>query len=359
MNAYWFEIKRMLLNHKKTIVISSFIFAILLTILFPLLDRTENPVEELSVDVSDRAFDEDSKPAYFQFYIEHEDGSVFTNFATLEEVFNNEKVYSELNNELGIDLKQIKKDIRKQTPIVNYNPITVTLNGSSNILTALVDTGSDRNNLRVALYYYDLIFNKGFELLDNNYLYEIQGPQLLEETESDIDEKNFENPSTRTTVIDILKTGLSGLLMGVFLSVLFIFSKEFFSKKLNYLFGYLKIEASDFALYDSKLKNTKMITHFVGVPYGSEKIILSEDILSPDEQKLIINPADSNLSFKDDSKSTYLINMESLTDVQIKNNFTEIILIVVSGETSRDWYKQQLNLAMLHNLPVKTVQLNK
>lgn len=360
MNAYWFEIKRLLKNHKKTIVIGSILFAVLMTVLFPLLDSSENQVDELVVDVPERAFGEDSRPAYFQFYIEHEDGSVFTNFATLEEIFNNESLYSEIDKEIDIDLKQIKKDVRKQTPLVNFNPVTVTLNGSSNILTVLFDTGSNSNNLKAARHYNHMLFNDEFEFLNNNFLYEINAPQLIEGPELDVDKDETiqDEVSSKIPFSDTIKTGFTGLLLGLFLIVSFIFGKEFISRKLNYLFGYIKIESSDFAIYDSEFNKSNMISHYIGTPFGSEKIVLSEKLLSNHEQTILIGEQNNELSFEKNSSATELVNETTLTDINYDNNFTEIIITVVSGETSRKWYKQQINLSKLHHLPVKTIQIN-
>lgn len=360
MNTYWFEIKRFLKNNKKIIVIGSILFSVFMSLLLPLLDSSEDQANDLVVDAPERAFGEDSRPAYFQFYIEHEDGSVFTNFATLEEIFNNESLYSEINNEIDVDLKQIKKDIRKQTTLINFNPVTVNLNGSSNILTVIFDTGTNRKNLQVATYYYEMIFSDEFEFLNNNFIYDINEPQLIEEPELGTDENEIiqDEVTSKVLVSDIVKTGFVGLILGLFVTASVVFGKEFFSKKLNYLFGYIKIESSDFALYDSELKNSSVINHYVGTPFGAEKIVLSEKILSEKETSIIIGNQDNELSFGNNDSTTLLVNETTLTDIKINNNFSEIIIVVISEETSREWYKQQINLSKLHHLPVKTVQLN-
>src|SRR5699024_7406098 len=104
MNIYWLEIKRFLNKNKKTIIIGTLIFGALLGGVITFLNQTNAEEEqETEIEDSQEVFENDSRSAYFRFYIEKIDGSSFSNSATLNELFNMEELYEKVLTETDID----------------------------------------------------------------------------------------------------------------------------------------------------------------------------------------------------------------------------------------------------------------
>lgn len=179
MNFYWIEVKRFIQKYGKIIVLSAIVFGVVFASL--MFFRNDEPrLEDPAVEENTEIFEGDSMPAYFRFYIEQLDGYTYTNGKTVHELFNLPNMIELASMEIGNNLLEIQQTVQQTTEKEEFTPVTVEIDSSSNLFTATFTTGDNRDNLRLAEFYYDYLFNEGFEILENNIVYSIEEPQLMD-----------------------------------------------------------------------------------------------------------------------------------------------------------------------------------
>src|SRR5699024_9511722 len=96
--------------------------------------------QETEIEDSREVFENDSRSAFFRFYIEKPDGTAFGNSATMDQLFNLDSLYDNALTETDIDIKRIK-EIAEEKEIIDFSPVKVKVNGDSNIFVAIFETG--------------------------------------------------------------------------------------------------------------------------------------------------------------------------------------------------------------------------
>src|SRR5699024_2802123 len=349
MNIYWLEIKRFLNKNKKTIIIGTLIFGALLGGVITFLNQTNAEEEqETEIEDSQEVFENDSRSAYFRFYIEKIDGSSFSNSATLNELFNMEELYEKVLTETDIDIKEIK-EFAEDKEILDFSPIKVKINGDSNIYTAIFETEDNRDNMILANYYYNNLFDKQFNMLEKQTVYSLVEPELVKDTQEK--EEDTKVVQSKKTDFDWVKNIIINLIIGFILSVVLVIGilllKELFGNKLNYFFGYDAEDFDDFILYDKKLNNKKSIQYFIDLPHSANKLILTESEINKEQKKLLFDTSNPNFDISN-----------SINNTSTSKIYDEIILIVKANETTRKWYNEQKKLIRLHETKNKMNQFN-
>lgn len=370
MQSNKLEIIRFLKDNKLFILVGSIIFAIVfaLALTFFLTEEasTELPAEDTNVEDSEELilleeFSE-TNPAYFQVFIEMENGESFTNASLMNYYFNLENTKSMAYEETGIDLNRVEEAIKEAELSDELSTIRVNRNEDNSIITVTLSTLNEEDNQELAEYFYDLIMNDGIDFLNDKTVYSLQEPVLFEQDES-LDEdgemvsevNDTQEASTSSLLVKLAQNLLVGLVIGAVIATGLMFIKALFGKKLNYVFSYEVGKDDKHFVYDKTLSNKDNLLQFVSAPYGSKKIILSEGLL---------NAADKNkfqkgneLSFNEESK-IQLIESESLVNIPVDIDFSEIIIVIKPYSTSRNWYKTQKELKELFEVPTKIIQLN-
>lgn len=355
-----YEIKRFIKKKFKPIILSALIIGVILSIFTYFRQENNSTTEEDLVNNESEIYDYiDSQAAYFRFYLEKPDGDPFRNVGTIRELFTSDNVYDDLFQETQIDVEDSEDIIREESGQIDFSSIDVLLDESSNMYVAIFETGNNRRNLDVANYYYKLLLNERFEVLNNLNIYSITNPQLVEmPTDTDLEEAKLTseqniNPQKYLLYFFIFLIG-GVILMSVVLTVF-----ELYSKKLNFSFAYIADESNNFIVVDENLDNWTLIGNYIGRPYRSDKILLTEKILIDDIKKRIIGNKKEEIVFNElQSNKLTLIEETTLDNVNLMNDYSEVIIVVFSGETSREWYETQRTLCKLYNLSVKTVQIN-
>lgn len=354
MNIYWTDLKRFLVNSfKKLILLSTLLIVVIIGLIYIYknnsnLDAAEESVENEFNDM------EDSKEAYFRFYIENHDGEYFNNAKIIDELFNLDETYVSVKNNTGIDLLKLveKQDLKEKEDLnekeeesqdssKTYQPVIVKVDSSSNIITATFETGNSDKNLEIAEFYRNYLFTEEMEILKNKTVYSIEAIKLFDGEENNDNTEIEKTSSNKFSVID----GFIAVALGVTFSFLFIFSKELFSRKLNYSFSYNTGDPDYFIVYDLKDENSTYAEQFVKIPFDHNRITLCENNLK--------NIKEMDAYFLGELKIT-----NSLSNLDKDTQIDEIIIKVISKHTSRQWYNQQLELAKLWGVPVKVIQIN-
>lgn len=366
MYISWIEIKRFLKDSYKLIIVGTIVFSILFGISITLLNnsrRTEAPttsesgLEEIEMD---NIFD--SSPAYFQFYSEYVDMGQFTNVTLFRQYLNLSSIKEDIEDETGVDISAIEEEIKTTYNIEEFSVFQIVRDETSNLYTFITNTGDEEDNLKVSEYYFSIITEREIPFLQDKLIHTFVEPKLAADMseESDLEEAGDiaqETTSPINSILTIVRNIIVGFIIGFVIMIGIALLKALFSKYTNYSFAYDIDDNDSFFIYDPSLNNADKVGHFVGLPFASEKLILSQSPLNRSIKDLLTGNVDITFDNDQDS-STTLIEERSIMDVKINDGYKETIIIVRPNMTSRKWYKSQREVLKLSNTTVKVIQIN-
>lgn len=362
MKSNWIEIKRFLSDYKKIILIGTVIIAALFTVVFSFLE-TKKVDDSQTDELFAEDFINDIQPAYYQVFIEYEDGIEFGNSSIIEEYFTLDSVQENVKKELNIDLKAIKKELIEELalPVAEeLKLITVTRGNSSYLWTATFNVGNEKDNLKLAQYYFDLLLSDEIALLNDKKVYVFEEPRLLEDmtTKEAAAELAEDKKGSRTSfTMSYVRNGIIGLVLGSVAMIGILLLKVIYGKKLEYAFGYEIADDYKFVLYDQKLNNLALVHQLIAHPAGENKLILSEISLTPHLKDLLSKT--NFLTFaKESNEMTKLTELHSFAEIEPQTVLSEVVIVVLPGLTTRQWYNEQLQFVEMNEITAKVIQLN-
>lgn len=369
MEGNWIEIKRFLNDYKKSIIIGSILFSLLFTLAMVYIDsREEEAVQnEDNFEPSPAEILNDAQPAFFQLYIEYEDGTPYTNYAIINQYFNLSTVKEEASEDAGVDIESVEESIQEEIFLNNLDEEIKVINVSRNdnhLYTMSFNTGNERANLAISEYYFDLIFNEESDFFSNKITYLFVEPSIAERKDEELEAAELEAAENLqpkevlfSRILDYVINIIIGLVLGIVLMIGLGIVKAIFEKKLNYSFAYDVTEGVSFILYDPKLQNAKNVSQFVAAPFNKTKIVVSEQEINPEIHQLLTGKKEVSFD-KELSPEVLLINKSSLSDVEVGTPLSEIIILVHSKLTTREWFKIQQEFATIYKVPTKIIQIN-
>lgn len=371
MNTTWIEIKKFIRYNSKRIFLGTLILGTLIFIFMFFLNRDTLNTEEESVDEIEYSI------AFFQYYVERPDGVSFTNQDILRNYFTRNEILNDTAEALDVPLEKLvlqkrdefyilgnieddDSDIAENTNFFSFDELinmgeeyiilNITKEEYSHLFTFTVSSIHSELNLKTAEYYYEYIENDLIPFYQDKKVYIFETPQFKDEkyVVDESVEVNVESLGAELTVTDIIVSYLFSFILIVGIYII----KSLFSKTLIYSFSYLWEENHSFLLIDSYKKDKEKLMQFLSYPLDKRKIYLSEKKLSEINKSSILS--------NDRSINKEIIMNSTLANVNLQDKSNEIVIIVVEGETSRRWYKEQQNLLSIFNtLNVKIVQINK
>lgn len=332
MNETWIEIKRFFMDYRKFILIGSIIISIIFAGFNYLAENVLVPdEEEMEIDR-----EENPSSAYFQFYIETENATIFANGAIVNQFFNLRETYNNINQEIGIDLIELISEGEQDVVI------SVTRDGNSGLFTTEINVGNESDNYEIANFYYNQIFNDEIHFLEDKSIYSFVEPRLRETDEDDI----IIGENTQSVLPSMVQNLVVGFIVGgvAFLGLALL--KELFGKKLSYSFAYESDRSNSFTLIDADLKNLSLLKMLTRRNEIEPKLCVIED----DGDAVSHDYLDQNSSITNDLLNS--LNSDSPI------NELDVVLIVIPGKTTRKWFKRQLKIMELKELQYKIVQIN-
>lgn len=358
MKAYLNEILRFIKKYLSKIIIGGVLLGLLFGgLLYMRTQNNEQTTDELENDLPTTSLENQVEPAYFQFYIVQPNGNIFTNFSVINKVFNSESVTDRVVDTTGINVERIEEIVKDRLEdegvppeeLDEYSVVEVTIDDSSKILTAVFDSGNKNNNLALANFYYEFLFNERLDILSENSLYSIAEPTLIElseDLEIDTEEQSPTQQTNSFSLINFIINFIIGIIFSLLLLTVIFLIKELFSKKINFAFTYDRGKQEDFLIYDNSISSSDLVNYFIETPYSKGQIILSEYKLNEN----IVSNEHLNLNT--------INNYQSMLNVEKISNIKEIIIVVIIDKTSRNWFEKQLELTKMKNIPTKIVQIN-
>lgn len=277
---------------------------------------------------------------YFRYYIENNESSPYTHFRTIKEFLTTDEMSDYIEEVANAEFKPDSK-----------RGVRLGFDGATNIHTFLVGVGDESENKRIAEAYYDLINEGNLSLFENKKIVFIDNEPLPYEDKL-IDETDEVDP------IDAGRNSGSVIVMGAIISIgaallgiIIAFIANVFSKKISYLYNYsiadnqtlIKIREKDNEKVEKELQLAISNSSF------DTTLVLAEELYNePDLSSLENSLALSN--------KQYLFST-SLLDVPTNISFEEIYILTKINETSKEWFKKQLELSSLSEKPVKIIQI--
>lgn len=333
-NVFMFELKRFAKDNFKKIIgwslgIALFyiVFQLVFASFFPNNSETEQIVNS------------EYAPSSFKILIEDKDGTVFTNSTLIKEYFFLQRNVQKLEEETNIDVRALIESSIEDGAIVSAEELITFVRYANSSLFELVVSSSDEDkNMQIAEYYYDLFFQDEIPFLKSKEIYEFTAPKLIEEEEVVLEEVT----SLPSQIKKGVTNGVIGFIIGLFLVTLGLLVKALFSSKMTYAFAYDWDQENLYQMSVPALKNEKEILHFIAHPIAGTKLILHDQPLPAYLQEFAID--------KQVETAT------AIADVDPKHEFSEIILVLTSGKTTRKWYQKQRLLLKNYHSQIKLIQ---
>lgn len=345
MKFIWIEVLRFLKNNIKYIIGGALLFGLVLGVSSYFFDRG-NP--NLEVQNENSLVDGDGKSAIFNFYIENQDGTVYTNTSIIEQYMLMDETLMELNKFTETDVyKLFQKELEidySRTPD-DRGILGVVKNSYSQRMSIVANTGNEEDNMKIVQYFSELMKNDQIDFLETKNIYYFEEPMIVDSL--DTSNTIINDEGNDLSISNIVIRVLAGMILGIVIVIGIAVIKALFSKKLNYSFSYFWDENDIFFLSDSKLENSKELKQFVSFPIESDKLIVTENNKEAKIQKFLSTSNKNNLKF-----------LNSITEINSLDSISEVIILIQSNETSRAWYKQQRRALKMINIPIKIVQIN-
>lgn len=304
--------------------------------------------EELTTEEAYRLEQYLKQGAYqFSMFIENEDSKSFNRSNLLEEFLTEEDVVNEIETTLGYNLEPSAEQIIE----TEYNSANV-------LMTVYFRTGDLETSKEIANAYYTYIENDNLELFRNRTVYFLDTPEPVEqeanesiEQTNELDETESAGSNLVTSTIKIIFLVLISLVFGAIFGVIGIVVISYFSKKISSLYNY-ELNEKDISLnlVETQTDKTKAVLQAILYPPVGQKLILVEDESSMksqiEEWKEMITQEGQKLEV-----------VSSVTNVDPRLNFEEIVLITEVGKTTKKWYREQANQLKMYHAPKKIIKV--
>lgn len=336
----------------KNNIIKILIGTITITILFVFLntrketDNSEDQDEEMEIEL----LETDANPANFKFFVEYEDGDIYSNNLLIQDYITMSKNLNIASSETNTDLNTIVERTDNKISLLNNEDQTmqvigVSRNPDTHLQEFYVNVGNESDNLAIAEYFFNLIVNE-LPILQDKNIFIFKEPQLidLEEDEGvEAVEIPEENPFGSNIIV--------GVFLGLILVTGLLILVSFFTKKLLYMFSYKIRDRDNVILIDKNMD------------YENE---LPNLLIGPNENNILVIEHEHNLlndnlnNIVEELMLNKKINrVNSVFEIKDYKDTDRLIYIVEEGNTSREWYDKQRKYDRTYDISIIIIQINK
>ena len=337
--VFFKEAKRFLIENKKRILLFT-IFGAVIFALFTAVNLMKNNSDSMSEDTQTEKI---SDMAEFVIYIEKNDDTHFNNNVLLEKALFSDEAVKAVETETAVEITDLLAE-QVETEFVptaeDRGAIGIVRDLSNETMKFQFKVGSEKDNLEVANYYFDLIMNNEVDLLKDKKTYVLSAPEIKELSQEDtvFIEENTKSVSPILLIIELLVSLFAGFVLGILVSIFY----HIFNKKINYAFNY-NIDEKDIFLMERESQD-RFIYDIVN-PKSEDKVIVIEQAL-PNE-----------LSNKISKQPQKIITTSNLIEISSKLDIPEIVIIIVENTTTKFWYNTQREYLKKFNSAVKIIQV--
>ena len=293
-------------------------------------------------------------PASLEMVATLEDGQLFTNSHIFDEYFSKPHVIQQVEDMTGIDFSQWYESEQALELFKTggfRGGLAAIRDSSSNVITLRFLVGQTaEENLAIAEAYAEILREGNLPFLRNTEVVLITEPvsgdlipfEIYENLASPETLNPYAGPSAPSFII----YGVAGLIAGLFLTAAAIFVLRLNKSKITYGFDYTWTLDDYHLLYErDKTQGKSSLEEFLRVPQVEHRVVLSQQPVESSVNTSLIDPEQAGLVF--------LNSLQELAEVAIQPD--EVVVLVQSNQTDKNWYQEQMLLAKLYSVPVKII----
>lgn len=303
--------------------------------------------EEIEASYNYLATVYEQEPAEFSFVGINPEGLILGNSFILDEFLSRPDIVAELEEISGVDIAatlEAQENVGLEKSRDFRGGLAAVRNTSTDVITMRVLVGQTaEENLAVAEAIYQYIVGGNVPIYENYDITFLSTPDIGEDL---IVEENMMIPTPETlSGLQPQETGGSlviyavlGGILGVILSTVVLFVLHFFSKKITYAYDYAW-EFDDYQiLVDGEKIDADALHNWLLIPADKKRVAVAQNTANEMIQEFASQhlPVANTISAGTDTPE-------------------EIILFIESGQTDKDWYKQQFELSKLYEARLKIV----
>lgn len=338
---YYKEVKRYFKENIKLIVLISVVFSGLAfiflrqfmgsnTAIEPVLEETHQ--DDLSI-----------RNAEFRVYIENPNDTVFININLLEKIFFKPDTLIEVNNQLGVDIQTVldkQEDAGFFGTQSDRGAIGIGRDSHNDTLVFTSKIGTEEERLSTANYFFEILTSADFELMEGKKLIVIEKPHLREYSDLEL-EASLVTEARGSFFLTLLIEGILSIFIGITLGSIIPLFYHMNTSKINYGFNYF-VRPQDLVIIERE--NKEAYRNIIKEPVAEIKVIISEH--KPSEKLLAGIP-------------NIVLISNDLLEVDSTIELTEIVILIIEGETTKEWYGSQINYVKRLNANVRVIQTSK
>lgn len=334
------ELWRFFVDHLKQLVIWGIVTGLAIIGLQFALGLFNNPEDDAAYDYLSEVYQQE--PAEFQAVITLEDGNVFQNSYIFDEYFTTPEVLAEVEAQTGVEMTKFyeSEQLLELFKTGMYRGgVAGIRNTSSGVITfRFLVAPTAEENLRVAEAYRDILLDEeNIPFMENQTTTIMVEPFIGEVLDL---EQTAEVPTEETLniyagqgILSYIVFAVAGFIIGMILGVAYYFIKRLLADDIKYAFDY----SWNFDDYHQ---------------------LINSDKINDSSYRSVVNSA---------SDQFVVISQETLNDLETKSSLmgaslsnteiSEIIIVVESLKTTKDWYREQYQFAKHYGVPVQVVHV--
>lgn len=333
------EIKRFLFDNKKIILLSISVVVIVVGLLQLATYFLGSQTNESDINEMDSLH-----TASFEIYIEQNNLGAFTNSYLIEAYLKQDDIVSEIEKKSNLSIAPVIDEYNETNEVIttsDEDPINVSRNTSTNIMTVSFAIGTEEENLKAAETYYEWLKTAEHSFFEDKTVFYMSEPKPID---TDVLANHEASFSVRNLIIRLVLALFGGLILGIVIAL----AIALFNKKIMYAFTYGWNEEDLFLNY-SENDNSTEIAHSIVQPSIGIKVILSEKILNKDLSDSLGNMLSSYGQ----------LNIHSnVSEIDPALAIDEFIIVIKRKETTKLWYQnQRRQLKSYRSSRIKIVQI--
>lgn len=290
------------------------------------------------------------EPASFQMIVTMEDGSIFSTASLFDDYFSTPQVVQAIEEKTGVQFSDWL-EAERTLEMYKTNDFRGGLAGlrdtASNVITMRFLVGkTSEDNLKIAQAYAQMVEEEALPFLDKIQATIIQEPALGEmvpiELTDEVPTDETLTPYQSKEAKGHILYGLMGAILGTLLVVGVLFVRQLFKKVINYAFDYTWRLEDTHLLVDHQ-RSPEEIQALIEFPSNQKQVIVKEDRFQDDEVLI--------------SDNQRQVRVTDLKHLDADFSFDEIVIIIKSHLTTKEWFKDQMDFAHLYPCRVRIIHI--
>lgn len=294
------------------------------------------------------------QPAEFEVVLINEEGTTFPNSYLLDEYFATPKVIRSIEEKTGINFEKwydSEQNLGLIKTVSHRGGLAALTDSSTGIITFRFLVGqSAEENLKIAQAYADLLTSGQVPITEGLNVTLVSEPKIAnaENLKNPKFQEIAASPESLNALVDdsgiaLSLYGVAGLIVGFILMFVVLFILQLFKRKIAYAFDYTWDFEDKHVIYNQKNAERNGLADIVFSPQRSSRVVVSEDNAA---QEILTGQSHPH-------QMAHLIQANKLGELD--DRIEEIVLLIHSGQTSKDWYRHQYEMATLYDAPLKIV----